>query len=56
MAISYLGSTNFGGRNIISSPWDSVVMIVVALIFYFWGYRAGVGYQGQGVFDEEIVS
>lgn len=55
MALSYLGSTNFGGTNAIPSPWDSILMAVISLGFYYWGYRSGLGYQGEGVFDEEAA-
>lgn len=53
MALSYLGSTDFYGSNVIPAPWDSVVMIVVAIIFYYWGYVSGVRYQGHGTFDDD---
>ncbi len=56
MAVSYLGSTNFGGRNVIPSPWDSVTLVVLSLLFYFWGFRAGLAYQGHAVFDEDAAS
>ncbi len=53
MAVSYLGNSNFGGRNIIPSPWDSVVLIVASLVFYYWGFRSGVAYRGRSVFDDD---
>jgi len=52
IAYSYIGSTNFGGRNVIGSPWDSVVFAAIALAFYFWGYVSGVRYQGNAVFED----
>jgi len=52
MLLSYLGSTDFGGKNIIPFPWDTVVFIVVAVGFYFWGYRSGATYTGNAVFDD----
>lgn len=53
MAVSYLGSNNFGGHNVIPSPWDSIVMVGLSIFFYYWGYRSGIHYQGDSVFDEE---
>lgn len=52
MAVSYLGSIDFGGSNVLAAPWDSIVMVVVAIIFYYWGFRSGVAYRGDAVFDE----
>lgn len=56
MLVSYLGSSNFGGNNTLGAPWDSIVMVVASIAFYYWGYRSGVAYQGQGVFDDEVAS
>ncbi|MCL6455059.1 MAG: APC family permease [Alicyclobacillus sp.] len=53
MGLSYLGSSNFGGKNILASPWDSIAMIVLSLIFYYWGYACGVRYKGHAVLDAE---
>ncbi len=33
--ISYIG--DFGGKNLIPSPWDQILVIVVSLIAYYWG-------------------
>jgi hypothetical protein len=41
--MSYLGSSGFGGQNYLSYPWDFVVIVVVALIFYQWGVRSSLG-------------
>jgi amino acid transporter len=35
--ISYLGSSDFGGINLIPYPFDFVVIIIVSLICYYWG-------------------
>jgi len=40
MLVSCLGT--FGGRGIISQPWDSLLVIAVALAVYYWGARTGV--------------
>ena len=36
-AISYAGSTEFNGIGLIRYPYDFFVVIILALIFYFWG-------------------
>lgn len=40
LIVSYLGT--FGGRSIIGHPWDSLVVIVIALAVYYWGARTGL--------------
>ncbi len=35
--MSYLGSSQFKGRNVFSYPMDFVIIIVISLGFYFWG-------------------
>jgi amino acid transporter len=40
--LSYIGS--FGGKNLIPSPWDSVVVAAVAFAIYFWGVSSGANY------------
>jgi amino acid transporter len=40
--LSALGS--FDGRNVIPSPWDSVVVAVVALAIYIWAVRSAVAH------------
>ncbi|MEJ6399703.1 APC family permease [Nicoliella lavandulae] len=35
--VSYLGSTQFNGINVLPYPLDFVVIIIVALVFYYWG-------------------
>jgi hypothetical protein len=43
LAESYFGSSNFGApTNDIPYPWDLVVVIVVALGFYYWGVASGI--------------
>lgn len=51
LLLSYIGSSNFGGINIIIFPYDVLVFIVVTLVFYFIGYASGIRYQGKGVED-----
>ena len=45
MVLSYVGSKNFGGQNILVSPWDSVVVAIVALAFYYWGLNSGLEWE-----------
>ncbi|MGC8607468.1 MAG: APC family permease [Vulcanisaeta sp.] len=42
MAVAYFGSTNL---NVIPSPWDTVVVVVLSIIFFYWGYYSGVRYN-----------
>lgn len=35
--MSYCGSSGFGGQDWIKYPWDFVLIIVVSLLFYYWG-------------------
>lgn len=37
LAISYTGSKQFGGQNIIKYPLDMVVASIGAIIFFYWG-------------------
>lgn len=38
--LSYIGSKEFGGIDIIPNGWDQLVVIVVSLAFYFWGINS----------------
>ncbi|MFT3742388.1 MAG: APC family permease [Gammaproteobacteria bacterium] len=35
--LSWLGGTEFGGVNFLRGPYDQISVIIVALIFYYWG-------------------
>ncbi|PSR22504.1 MAG: aspartate:proton symporter [Sulfobacillus acidophilus] len=39
--MSYIGSSDFGGKNYIPYPWDNVVVLAGSLVFYFWGVHSG---------------
>lgn len=39
--ISYIGSSKFGGLNIIPFGWDFIVIAISSLIFYYWGIHSG---------------
>ncbi|PSR21284.1 MAG: amino acid transporter, partial [Sulfobacillus thermosulfidooxidans] len=52
MGLSYIGSKNFGGHNLIPSPWDTVVVGIVALVFYYWGLSSGLKWQEHDTFTE----
>ncbi len=48
MGLSYLGS--FGkGKQLIPFPYDSIVVIIISLAFYFWGVTSG--YETQTLKD-----
>jgi amino acid transporter len=38
--VSYCGSAEFGGRNIIPFGWDIATVSILSLAFYFWGIRS----------------
>ncbi|HET6907444.1 MAG TPA: APC family permease [Rhodanobacteraceae bacterium] len=40
IGLSWLGT--FGGKGIVASPWDSVLVAAVALAVYAWGARSGL--------------
>lgn len=44
--MSYIGS--YGGKDLIHTPWDSIVVAVIALGIYFWGVASGVRYMTSG--------
>ncbi|MEM0136394.1 MAG: hypothetical protein QXU18_14405 [Thermoplasmatales archaeon] len=39
---SHFSSTSFGGTNLIPFPYDTIIFIIVTLIFYFIGVSSGV--------------
>lgn len=38
--VSYVGSSDFNGQNLIKYPWDFLVIIIGSVIFYAWGIRS----------------
>jgi len=40
-AVSWLGSTAFGGKGYLPYGWDLVVVAAIGLVFYLWGARSG---------------
>ncbi len=42
---SYLGESALGGYNIVPYPYDLLMVIIVAIIFYFWATVSGVRTQ-----------
>jgi amino acid transporter len=39
--LSWLGSTEFGGKGYLPYGWDLLVVAVIGLLFYLWGVRSG---------------
>ena len=39
--LSWLGSTQFGGKGYLPYGWDLLVVAVIGLVFYVWGVRSG---------------
>ena len=50
MAVSYFGSTNL---NVIPSPWDTVLVTALSLVFFYWGYYSGVRYKKAVIMTKE---
>ncbi|GEO26492.1 aspartate:proton symporter [Alicyclobacillus acidoterrestris] len=42
MVVSYLGGTTFGGTNILPTPWDQIVVILMSFGAYYWGVYSAV--------------
>lgn len=40
--ISYLGSSTFAGQNVLPAPWDTIAIVIVSVIFYYWGIASGI--------------
>jgi len=52
IGMSRISSTAFGGLNIIPFPYDNIVFVVAAAVFYYIGYQSGLRYTGVSVFEE----
>ncbi len=39
---SYIGESGLGGANYVPYPWDMIMVIIVAIIFYYWAEHSGV--------------
>jgi amino acid transporter len=39
--VSYLGSTSFGGSNVLKYPYDLLVVVIAAIGFFYWGIASG---------------
>ncbi len=39
---SYLGESAYGGYNYVPYPWDILMVIIVAILFYFWAEHSGI--------------
>ncbi len=39
---SFLGETALGGSNIVPYPWDLIMVIIVAVVFYIWADYSGI--------------
>ena len=49
---SFLGEAALGGSNLVPYPWDLIMVIIVAIAFYFWAEHSGIRTQEI----EEIVT
>ena len=57
LVVSRLGNYQLpdGAKPIITAPWDSVVVIIGALVFYFWGVRSAMSVPEIDEDDESDV-
>jgi amino acid transporter len=55
IVMSRVSSTAFGGLNIIPFPYDNIIFVIAAAVFYYVGYYSGVRYTGVSVFEEAEV-
>jgi len=39
---SFLGESAYGGYNYVPYPWDLLMVIIVAIVFYFWADHSGI--------------
>jgi amino acid transporter len=51
--ISFLGDKNFGGDNIIKSPYDSLTVILTAVLFYFIAINTSIKKEEMKMIIEE---
>ena len=60
VAVSYLGSADFGGNNSLRGPWDSIIVGVLALVLYVWAVKEGTRHiertASLDVDDSPVVS
>lgn len=40
--VSMLGSSSFGGHNVLATPIDQIVVIIIAIACYYWGRASAV--------------
>jgi hypothetical protein len=53
VVISYLGDTTYGGLGILSFPYDFLVIIIVAVIFYYWAMVSRLDVDPEEAADVE---
>ncbi len=54
MLESWLGSSKFGGINVISYGWDMLVVAVSSLLFYYWGLKSGWHTEQVARLEDEL--
>jgi amino acid transporter len=60
IAFSWFGSADFGGKNDVRAPWDSIIVAVLAGALYVWAVKSGTRHiertAGLDVDDSPAVS
>ncbi len=56
LTISFLGSKNFGGKNLIEFPYDLIIVVFIAVISYFIAINSSVTREEMKmIMEEELV-
>ncbi|RIV24716.1 APC family permease [Alicyclobacillaceae bacterium I2511] len=53
---SWLGSSKFGGINVIPYGWDMLVVAASSLVFYYWGLKSGWRTEQVAKLEEELLA
>ncbi len=53
LIISFLGSKNFGGNNMVKSPYDLIAVILIAVLFYFIAINTSIKKEEMKMIIEE---
>ncbi|MDA8346039.1 MAG: APC family permease [Thermaerobacter sp.] len=57
LALTYIGSSNFGApHQLIPYPLDLVVVVIISLIFYYWAVASGIPTYETEAKNKEIAS
>jgi len=55
LILSYVGSLGPMSSPVLHYPFDTIVFIIMAVVFYYVGYFSGMKYSGKGTADSETA-